>query len=67
MRISETVAPDTPTLRLVDHARAIELRYFSGLNESAETLGVSSVTLGRETRYAEAWLGGNCGRAELLC
>ena len=39
-------------------ARTIELRYFGGLNvdESAETLGVSSVTIGRETRYAEAWL-----------
>jgi len=39
-------------------ARTIELRYFGGLNadESAETLGVSAVTIGRETRYAEAWL-----------
>ncbi len=39
-------------------ARTIELRYFGGLSvdESAETLGVSAVTLGRETRYAEAWL-----------
>ena len=39
-------------------ARTIELRYFGGLSveETAETLGVSTATIGRETRYAEAWL-----------
>lgn len=39
-------------------ARAIELRYFGGLSveEAAEALGISVATLGRETRYAEAWL-----------
>jgi RNA polymerase sigma-70 factor (ECF subfamily) len=39
-------------------ARVIELRYFGGLNveESAEALGVSIATVGRETRHAEAWL-----------
>jgi RNA polymerase sigma factor (TIGR02999 family) len=39
-------------------ARTIELRYFGGLNveEIAQTLGVSIATVGRETRYAEAWL-----------
>jgi RNA polymerase sigma factor (TIGR02999 family) len=39
-------------------ARTIELRYFGGLSveETAETLGVSVATIGRETRYAEAWL-----------
>ena len=39
-------------------ARTIELRYFGGLSveETAETLGVSIATVGRETRYAEAWL-----------
>jgi RNA polymerase sigma factor (TIGR02999 family) len=39
-------------------ARVIELRYFGGLSveESAEALGVSIATIGRETRYAEAWL-----------
>jgi RNA polymerase sigma factor (TIGR02999 family) len=39
-------------------ARIIELRYFGGLSveEIAETLGVSIATIGRETRYAEAWL-----------
>ena len=39
-------------------ARTIELRYFGGLSveETAETLGVSIVTVRRDTRYAEAWL-----------
>jgi RNA polymerase sigma factor (TIGR02999 family) len=39
-------------------ARIIELRYFGGLSleETAEALGVSVATVGRETRYAEAWL-----------
>jgi RNA polymerase sigma-70 factor (ECF subfamily) len=39
-------------------ARVIELRYFGGMSveETAETLGVSTATIGRETRYAEAWL-----------
>jgi RNA polymerase sigma factor (TIGR02999 family) len=39
-------------------ARTIELRYFGGLSteETAETLGISVATVGRETRYAEAWL-----------
>jgi RNA polymerase sigma factor (TIGR02999 family) len=39
-------------------ARIIELRYFGGLNveETAEILGVSIATIGRETRYAETWL-----------
>ncbi|PWU02709.1 MAG: RNA polymerase subunit sigma-70 [Terriglobia bacterium] len=39
-------------------ARTIELRYFGGLSvqETAESMGVSIATVGRETRYAEAWL-----------
>jgi RNA polymerase sigma factor (TIGR02999 family) len=39
-------------------ARIMELRYFGGLSVkgTAETLGVSVATIGRETRYAEAWL-----------
>lgn len=39
-------------------ARIIELRYFGGLSveETAETLGLSVATVGRENRYAEAWL-----------
>jgi RNA polymerase sigma-70 factor (ECF subfamily) len=38
--------------------KAIELRYFAGLSmdEIALTLGVSSVTVRRELRMAEAWL-----------
>lgn len=39
-------------------ARVLELRYFGGLSveETAETLGISTATIGREVRYAEAWL-----------
>ena len=39
-------------------ARAIELRYFGGLSleETADALGISPATVGRETRFAEAWL-----------
>jgi RNA polymerase sigma factor (TIGR02999 family) len=39
-------------------ARTLELRYFGGLSveETAEALGVSAPTVGRETRSAEAWL-----------
>jgi|SRR5467141_1830735 len=39
-------------------ARVIELRYFGGLNveETAETMGISTATVGREIRYADAWL-----------
>src|SRR5262245_47390502 len=39
-------------------ARVIELRYFGGLsvNETAEALGISVATTGRDLRMAEAWL-----------
>src|SRR5262245_9000225 len=39
-------------------ARVIELRYFGGLSieETAEALSISIATVGREIRYAEAWL-----------
>ena len=39
-------------------ARIIELRYFGGLSveEIAQALGISIATVGRENRYAEAWL-----------
>ena len=39
-------------------ARTLELRYFGGLRveETAEVLGISVATVGRETRDAEAWL-----------
>jgi len=39
-------------------AKILELRYFSGMSvdETADALGLSIATIGRETRYAEAWL-----------
>ena len=39
-------------------ARTLELRYFGGLSveETAEAMGISVATVGRETRYGEAWL-----------
>jgi len=39
-------------------AKVIELRYFAGLSveETAQALGVSVATIGREQRLAEAWL-----------
>lgn len=39
-------------------ARVIELRFFGGLSieETAQMLGVSIATIGREQRMAEAWL-----------
>jgi RNA polymerase sigma-70 factor (ECF subfamily) len=39
-------------------SKAIELRYFAGLSmdEIAQTLGVSTVTVRRDLRMAEAWL-----------
>ena len=39
-------------------ARFLELRYFGGLSveETAEVLGLSVATVGREARFATAWL-----------
>jgi RNA polymerase sigma factor (TIGR02999 family) len=39
-------------------ARVLELRYFAGLSveETAEALGLSVATVGREARFATAWL-----------
>ncbi|MFN7934697.1 MAG: sigma-70 family RNA polymerase sigma factor [Bryobacteraceae bacterium] len=39
-------------------SKVVELRYFGGLSveETAEALGVSVATVGRELRFAEAWL-----------
>jgi RNA polymerase sigma factor (sigma-70 family) len=39
-------------------AKVVELRYFGGLSvaETAEALGISVATVGRELRFAEAWL-----------
>ena len=38
--------------------RVLEMRYFGGLNvdETAEALGISVATVGRDLRMAEAWL-----------
>ena len=38
--------------------KVIELRFFGGLSveETAQALGVSVATIGREQRLAEAWL-----------
>lgn len=47
-------------LELMDarHARVVECRFFGGLTieETAETLGVSPVTVARDWRMARAWL-----------
>ncbi len=39
-------------------SKVVELRFFGGLSieETAETLGISVATVGREQRLAEAWL-----------
>ena len=39
-------------------SKIIELRFFGGLtiDETAETLGISAITVRREQRLAEAWL-----------
>ena len=39
-------------------SRAVELRYFGGLSmdEIAQTLDISTVTVRRDLRMAEAWL-----------
>ena len=39
-------------------AEIVELRYFGGLTppETAELMGISLATVGRELRAAEAWL-----------
>ncbi len=40
------------------HAKAIELRYFTGLtlDEAAQVLGTSAPTVMRDLRFAQAWL-----------
>ena len=39
-------------------ARVVELRYFGGMSveETAEVLGVSKITVERDWAYAKAWL-----------
>lgn len=61
-RAEELVALDAALqdLEAVDprKGRIVELRYFAGLSveETAEVLGVSPATVGREWRQARAWL-----------
>lgn len=45
--------------------KVVELRFFAGLSveETAEALGISVATVGREQRLAEAWLGKEMKRA----
>lgn len=58
----DLVALDEALTRLAKfderHARVVELRYFSGLSidETAEVLGVSNVTVRRDWNMAKAWL-----------
>lgn len=68
----DQLAPGTPPIdalalsealdRLEAHderkARLIELHYYAGMNydETAEVLGISAATVGRELRLAKAWL-----------
>jgi RNA polymerase sigma factor (TIGR02999 family) len=58
-------------LRALEHfdarkARILQLRYFAGMTveEVAEALGLSIATVGRETRYAEAWLRRELGKEQ---
>lgn len=46
-------------------ARVIELRFFGGLSieETAAALGISVATVGREQRFAEAWLHNEISRS----
>ncbi len=61
-RSSDLIALDLglTTLEKLDprKCKAIELRYFGGLamDEIAQTLGVSTITVRRDLRMAEAWL-----------
>ena len=61
-RGSELVALDDALKALADvderKCKVIELRFFGGLSveETAQALGVSVATIGREQRLAEAWL-----------
>ena len=61
-RSGDLIALDTglTALEKVDprKCKAVELRYFGGLSldEIAETLAVSAVTVRRDLRMAEAWL-----------
>jgi RNA polymerase sigma factor (TIGR02999 family) len=61
-KLEDVIAIDEVLERLVlidpRQSRLIELRYFAGLNveETAEAMGISAVTVKREWRLAKAWL-----------
>ncbi len=61
-RDEDLVALDEALIRLatvdVRKSKVVELRFFGGLNveETAEALDVSAVTVMREWRMAKAWL-----------
>jgi RNA polymerase sigma factor (TIGR02999 family) len=66
-RSDEFLMLDQALTRLTEYsprkAQIIELRYFGGLdlNEIAEYLGISTSTVSREQRLAEAWLADTVG------
>jgi RNA polymerase sigma factor (TIGR02999 family) len=68
-RSSDVIALDDAlkALAAVDErkCKVIELRFFGGLSveETAQTLGISVATIGREQRLAEAWLHREMSRA----
>jgi RNA polymerase sigma factor (sigma-70 family) len=61
-RASDLVALDDALIALAAldarKCRIIEMRFFGGLSveETAEALGISVATVGREARMAQAWL-----------
>lgn len=67
-RPDEVLALDDALTRLTEmdvrRGRIVELRVFGGLNveETAEVLGVSGVTVMRDWRVAKAWLARELGR-----
>jgi RNA polymerase sigma factor (TIGR02999 family) len=69
-RADEMLALDDALTRLTEldgrRGRIVELRVFAGLSveESAEVLGVSPITVMRDWRVAKAWLARELGRNE---
>ncbi len=61
-RTSDVIALDDALTELAKFderkSKVVELRFFGGLSkeETAQTLGISLATVGREQRLAEAWL-----------
>jgi RNA polymerase sigma-70 factor (ECF subfamily) len=66
----ELIALDEALLRLADlderKSRVVELRYFGGLDveETAEVLKVSQITVMRDWKFAKAWLSREIGCAD---